>query len=74
VGRDGWRPIVSSVQHRGKRCILPCSRSSILPPGARVECRSEWPGDLTASLEAALPEGVVAGAEPLSYLGFFGHG
>jgi len=42
--------------------------------GRGVECRSEWPGDLTASLEAALPEGVVAGAEPLSYLGFFGHG
>jgi 23S rRNA pseudouridine1911/1915/1917 synthase len=42
--------------------------------GTVVECRSEWPGDLTASLAAALPSGLVAGAEPLSYLGFFGHG
>ena len=42
--------------------------------GQVVECRSEWPGDLAASLEAALPEGVVAGTQPLSYLGFFGHG
>ena len=42
--------------------------------GMVVEYRSEWPGDLMASLTAALPQGVVAGAEPLSYLGFFGHG
>jgi 23S rRNA pseudouridine1911/1915/1917 synthase len=42
--------------------------------GQVVECRSEWPGDLMPSLEAALPEGVVAGAQLLSYLGFFGHG
>jgi 23S rRNA pseudouridine1911/1915/1917 synthase len=42
--------------------------------GRTVECRSEWPADLGASLAAALPAGVVAGAEPLSYLGFFGHG
>ena len=41
--------------------------------GRVVECRSEWPADLTASLAAALPSGLVAGAEPLSYLGFFGH-
>jgi hypothetical protein len=26
------------------------------------------------SLAAALPSEIVAGAEPLSYLGFFGHG
>jgi len=42
--------------------------------GGTVECRSEWPADLRGSLEAALPEGVVAGAEPLAYLGFFGDG
>ena len=41
--------------------------------GRVVECRSEWPSDLAASLAAALPSGLVAGAEPLSYLGFFGH-
>ncbi len=40
---------------------------------ALVECRSEWPADLTPSLAAALPAELVAGAEPLSYLGFFGH-
>jgi 23S rRNA pseudouridine1911/1915/1917 synthase len=39
-----------------------------------VECRSEWPADLRPALAAALPAGLVAGAEPLSYLGFFGHG
>jgi len=42
--------------------------------GQPVECRSEWPGDLMPSLAAALPPEIVAGAEPLSYLGFFGHG
>lgn len=42
--------------------------------GATVECRSEWPGDLRPALAAALPPEIVAGAEPLSYLGFFGHG
>ncbi len=42
--------------------------------GRTVECRSEWPGDLRAALAAALPPEIVAGAEPLSYLGFFGHG
>jgi len=41
--------------------------------GRGVECRSEWPGDLMPSLTAALPSDIVAGAEPLSYLGFFGH-
>jgi 23S rRNA pseudouridine1911/1915/1917 synthase len=42
--------------------------------GREVECRSEWPADLRAALTAALPSVRVAGAEPLSYLGFFGHG
>jgi len=41
--------------------------------GQPVECRSEWPDDLMRSLTAALPSEIVAGAEPLSYLGFFGH-
>ena len=40
--------------------------------GQPVECRSEWPADLMTSLRAALPSEIVAGAEPLSYLGFFG--
>jgi len=42
--------------------------------GRAVECRSEWPGDLGPALRAALPPDVVAGAEPLSYLGFFSDG
>lgn len=42
--------------------------------GRPVECRSEWPRDLLPALLAALPSDIVAGAEPLSYLGFFSDG
>ncbi len=41
--------------------------------GAPIECRSEWPADLRAALDAAAWPDRVAATEPLSYLGFFGH-
>jgi 23S rRNA pseudouridine1911/1915/1917 synthase len=41
--------------------------------GTPVECRSDWPSDLRPCLEAAAWPDRVAVAEPLSYLGFFGH-
>jgi 23S rRNA pseudouridine1911/1915/1917 synthase len=38
-----------------------------------IACRSDWPEDLKPALEAAAWPDRVAGPEPLSYLGFFGH-
>jgi 23S rRNA pseudouridine1911/1915/1917 synthase len=41
--------------------------------GEAIHCQSDWPDDLRPAMEAALSPDRVAGAQLLSYLGFFGN-
>jgi len=67
------RAAADRLERATPRQALHAAELAFLHPvtGRPVHCRSEWPGDLRAALDAAIWPDRVAGEEPLSYLGFF---
>jgi 23S rRNA pseudouridine1911/1915/1917 synthase len=69
----GQRQMAQALENVAPRQALHAAMLRFAHPstGESVECRSEWPGDLSSLLDTAGKGDLLARPKPLEYLGFF---